>query len=124
MKRFLLLLTSVIVSVTTMAQLQSPEQFLGYEVGTRYTPHYKIVQYFQHVAQQAPNQVKLEQYGETTEGRPLLLATIASAENLSSIEQIRLNNLRLANSAKDKMAPNENAPAIIWLSYNVHGKLH
>ncbi|KIC93159.1 M14 metallopeptidase family protein [Flavihumibacter solisilvae] len=121
MKRFLLLLGSAIVSVSAMAQLQSPEQFLGYEVGTRYTPHYRIVQYFQHVAQQVPNQVKVEQYGESTEGRPLLLATIASAENLASIEQIRLNNLRLANSAKDKMAPNENAPAIVWLSYNVHG---
>ncbi|GAO42957.1 M14 metallopeptidase family protein [Flavihumibacter petaseus] len=110
------------LSVLAMtAQLKSPEQFLGYLPGTRYTPHYKIVQYFQHVAQQLPAQVKVEQYGETNEGRPLLLATIASAENLSRIDAIRANNLRLANAAKDKAAADENAPVIVWLSYNVHG---
>ncbi|ULQ53115.1 M14 family metallopeptidase [Flavihumibacter fluvii] len=107
--------------LTAGAQLQSPDQFLGYTIGTHYTPHYRIVQYFQHVAQQAPSQVKLEQYGTTNEGRPLFLATIASAENLGNIEQIRLNNLRLANATKDRMAPLENGPLIIWLSYNVHG---
>ena len=30
--------------------------------------------------------------------------------------------MRLANLAKDNAAPiEENAPAIVWLSYNVHG---
>ncbi|GAB2652576.1 M14 family metallopeptidase [Flavihumibacter cheonanensis] len=105
----------------THAQLKSPEAFLGYKVGTHYTPHYRIVQYFQHLAKEAPQQLKLEQYGETNEGRPLLLATIASTQNMSNIEAIRTNNLRLANSTRDKAAPNENAPAIVWLSYNVHG---
>lgn len=121
MKRFILTLVSLVCTAITMAQLQSPQQFLGYKVGTRYTPHYRIVQYFQHVAKEAASMVKLEQYGESTEGRPLLLATIASPENLSGIDQVRLNNLRLANAARDKMAPKENAPAIVWLSYNVHG---
>ncbi len=105
----------------THAQLKSPDVFLGYKVGTHYTPHYRIVQYFQHLAKEAPQQLKLEQYGETNEGRPLLLATIASAQNMSNIEAIRTNNLRLANATRDKAAPNDNAPAIVWLSYNVHG---
>jgi hypothetical protein len=66
--------------------------------------------------------VKLEQYGQTNEGRTLLLSFISSPENISRLEQIRLNNLRLANIAKDKAAPiEEGAPAIVWLSYNVHG---
>ena len=66
--------------------------------------------------------VKLQQYGETNEGRPLLLAFISTAENMQNLETIRMNNLRLANLAKDKAAAiEENAPAIVWLSYNVHG---
>ncbi|ULQ56883.1 M14 family metallopeptidase [Flavihumibacter rivuli] len=121
MKKMFLSLVAIAAAVAAIAQVQSPDQFLGYQLGTRYTPHYRIVQYFQHVAQQAPEMVKLEQYGATNEGRPLLLATVASKENLANIEQIRMNNLRLASVAKDKMAPNENAPAIVWLSYNVHG---
>ena len=39
--------------------------------------------------------VKLEQYGQTNEGRPLLLAFISSAENIANLENIRKNNLRL-----------------------------
>src|SRR5262249_39331521 len=52
---------------------------------------------------------------------PLLLAYVGIAENISRLEEIRQNNLRLAGMASDKIAANENAPAIVWLSYNVHG---
>ncbi|MGQ0738656.1 MAG: M14 metallopeptidase family protein [Bacteroidota bacterium] len=110
------------IAVYTTAQPKSPEEFLGYKVGARYTPHWKIVNYFSHVAASSPAVMKLEQYGETNEGRPLLLAFISSAENIRNLEAIRLNNMQLANLAKDRMAPNEEtAPAIVWLSYNVHG---
>src|SRR5688572_3803688 len=75
---------------------KSPEQFLGYKLGSRYSPHFRIVNYYKHVAETMPSTVKLEQYGETNEGRPLLLAYIASAENLARLDAIRTNNLRLA----------------------------
>ncbi|MCX6319875.1 MAG: M14 family metallopeptidase [Bacteroidetes bacterium] len=102
--------------------VQSPDDFLGYKTGSRFTPHWKIVSYFQHVAAAMPAMVKLEQYGETNEGRPLLLAFISTPENIKNLGQIQMNNLRLANLSKDKAAPvTENAPAIVWLSYNVHG---
>lgn len=103
------------------AQVKSPEEFLGYKIGSRYTQHSKIVNYFQHVAANDGTMVKLQQYGETNEGRPLLLAYISTADNIQNLENIRMNNLRLANSAADKVVAQENAPAIVWLSYNVHG---
>lgn len=121
MKKIYLLIVAIGMVLTAAAQLLSPEQFLGYPVGSRYTPHYRIVQYFQHVAQQVPNQVKLEQFGQTNEGRPLLLATIASPENFQQLEKIRLNNLRMAHLNSNQQASTEQAPAIVWLSYNVHG---
>ena len=65
--------------------------------------------------------VKVEQYGLTNEGRPLLLVFVASRENSARLEQVRANNLRLAGTSGDKAAPDENAPVIVWLSYNVHG---
>jgi hypothetical protein len=121
MKRFCWLWIGILLAMVSTAQVQSPDQFLGYKLGSRYTPHYKIVNYFNQVAKQSPDMVKLEQYGETNEGRPLLLAYIASKENLANLEKIRNNNLRLANMSLDKIAADENAPAIVWLSYNVHG---
>ncbi len=113
---------TLFISISSNAQLRSPDEFLGYKIGTRYTPHWKIVNYFQHIAANASATLKLEEYGQTNEGRPLLLAFISSADNISRLEPIRLNNLRLANISNDKAAPvEENAPAIVWLSYNVHG---
>ncbi len=120
-KKYIPLFVLLFVSSFCFAQLKSPEEFLGYKIGSRYTPHWKLVSYYQYVSQTLPKTVKLQQYGETNEHRPLYLAFISTEENISNLENIRLNNLRLANVAKDKMAPSENAPAIVWLSYNVHG---
>lgn len=104
---------------TSPAQLKSPEQFLGYKLGERFTPHYKIVQYFQHAAAAMPQMMKLETYGETNEGRPLLLAAVSSPGNMAKLDEIRNNNLRLTGLQSG--ATNINGPAIVWLSYNVHG---
>ncbi|HYM94411.1 MAG TPA: M14 family zinc carboxypeptidase [Chitinophagaceae bacterium] len=124
MKKQMLFLTLLLfVIAAAKAQLKSPEEFLGYKIGSHYTPHWKIVSYFNYVASNAPATVKLQQYGETNEGRPLILAFLSSPENMQRLENIRINNLRLANLAKDKKiaAIEDNAPAIVWLSYNVHG---
>jgi hypothetical protein len=102
------------------AQLQSPEQFLGYKIGTRYTPHWRVVDYYKHVAAAVPNMVKLQPYGQTNEGRPLLIAFVSAANNISNLETIRANNMALAQEANTAGNTN-NAPAIVWLSYNVHG---
>jgi hypothetical protein len=116
-----LFLVQIVFTGLAQTTAKSPEQFLGYKLGDRYSPHFKVVNYYKHVAESTPSMVKLEQYGETNEGRPLLLAYISSPENLSQLDAVRTNNLRLAGMTKDKMAPNENAPVIVWMSYNVHG---
>ena len=122
MKKIILINLFTALALCVFGQLRSPDDFLGYKIGSRYTPHWRIVNYFQSLATATPANIKLEQYGQTNEGRPLMVAFISSAENISRLEQIRLNNLRLANLAKDKAAPIEDgAPAIVWLSYNVHG---
>ncbi len=121
MKKLFSICFSLIGSLVVYAQLQSPEQFLGYKPGVKYTPYWKVVSYFNHVAVSMPRQVKLQQYGQTNEGRPLIAVFVTSEENFLSLENIRQNNLRLANLSNDKVAANENAPAIVWLSYSVHG---
>lgn len=121
MKKLLSALGLLLLAAGAFAQgLQSPEQYLGYQIGTRYTRHHKVVEYFRSVAQAKPEMVKLEKYGETNEGRELVVAYITSPENLQKLELIRTNNLGLAGLTNSKPAT-DNAPAIVWLSYNVHG---
>jgi hypothetical protein len=119
-RRFFGLLSALLVMQAAMAQLQSPEQFLGYRIGTRFTPHWKIVNYIQSVAAAVPSMVKVEQYGETNEGRPLLAVFVSSPAHIANLENIRTANLRLANEAKTT-SPSSTSPVIVWLSYNVHG---
>ena len=112
-----LLILLVLFSIHANAQLKSPEQFLGYPVGAKFTPHWKIVDYFRHVAAQAPSMVKLEQYGESYEGRPLMMAYVSSPANITNLETIRSNNIKLTTGS----TAGASQPAIVWLSYNVHG---
>lgn len=120
MKRSFLLtfLATFLITATSWAQLQSPAEFLGYELGEQWTPHYKVLNYFEHVAEESP-MVSLSEYGTTNEGRELVYAVISSEENQENIEEIRLNNLRLAGL--ESGSPTENQKAIVWMSYNVHG---
>lgn len=99
---------------------QSPDAFLGYKLGTKFTPHYKITAYVKSLAQSRPDMVKVEKYGETFEGRELLLVYVTASQNMQRLEEIRMNNLRIAGIEKDKIAI-INSPAIVWMSYNVHG---
>jgi Zinc carboxypeptidase len=120
-KIFFVFFTFLISSYTSFSQsLKSPDDFLGYSLGSKYTPHYKIVNYFQQAAAAMPKMMKLEQYGTTNEGRPLLLAFVASEENFIKLAEVQKNNLRLTGMLNDKPA-DVNAPSIVWLSYNVHG---
>jgi hypothetical protein len=86
-------------------------------VGTRFTRHHQIVSYFNAVAKAAPEKVKLMPYGKTNEGRDLLVAAISSPENMAQLENIRKHNLGLTEGTVDDLKQ----PAIVWLSYNVHG---
>ena len=117
----LLFLLFMVVGVARAQDVPSPQQFLGYVLGSHFTTHDKIVAYFEQAAKAAPDRMLLKEYGKTYEGRPLLLAFIASPENLKRLDAIRLNNLRLAGLVKDGVAADENMPVIVWLSYNVHG---
>lgn len=97
---------------------QSPSEFLGYELGTQWTPHHRVADYFRHVAS-STSLATLRSYGETNEGRELLLATLSSPGNMERIEQIRTDNLKRAGLMEGD--PAGEPVGIVWLSYNVHG---
>lgn len=122
MKNFLLLGALFCFSLLGWGQtpVQSPDQFLGYPLGSRFTPHHRVVAYAEQVARQLPKQVKLMPYGETYEKRPLMAVVIASEGNLARLEEIRTNNLKRIGLL-DGAPTTSPQPPIAWLSYNVHG---
>ena len=119
MKVFIAL--SLFVSYSWFADAQkllSPKEFLGYELGERFTAHYRMIDYFNHVANTLAN-VDVRHYGETYEHRPLIYAVLTSPENFGELERIRLDNLKRTGLAEG--TPEQDKKAIVWLSYNAHG---
>ena len=120
MKNYLICLLFLSFGNTTVfAQTPTPDEFLGYSLGSKFTPHQKVVDYFKKVAATNKN-MQLQVYGKTYEGRELLLAVVSDKENIERLVQIRTNNLALSKAEKTVVKLN-NQPAILWLSYNVHG---
>ena len=107
----------IIISDINSQNLKSPSEFLGYEIGTQFSRHSQVVDYFDHIASEMNKNVSLVNYGKTYERRPLFYAVISSEKNMSEIENIRLNNLSALDSNGEKI----NNKAIVWLSYSVHG---
>ncbi|MFK8059312.1 MAG: M14 family metallopeptidase [Polaribacter sp.] len=115
--KFLCIVAFLTIGSIFSQKVQSPSEFLGYEIGSRFTRHHKVVDYFKYVTETLSN-VKLEKYGETNEHRPLYLSYISSQANIDNLENIRKNNLSQTGVISGNA---ENKKAIVWLSYNVHG---
>jgi len=99
--------------------LLTPDQFLGYKLGTQFTPHAEILRYVAHVVAHTPSRMRLVPYGNTYEHRPLEVVQVASAETFGRLDEVRHNNLKLAGL--EAGTGQRQQPAVCWLSYNVHG---
>lgn len=120
MNRIYLSILLLITSLSGLfAQVKSPDEFLGYPLGSRFTPHHQILAYFRYLAG-TNKAIKLIDYGQTYEHRELLVAVISSSENMENLEQIRKTNISLSRAEKGPFKLSKQ-PAILWLSYNVHG---
>ena len=104
-------------SILLAQSIQTPSEFLGYELGSQFTRHHMVVDYFEHVAANS-NLVQLENYGMTNERRPLMVSYISTQSNLSNLEQIRTDNLKRTGILEG--TPTTEV-GLVWLSYNVHG---
>lgn len=118
MKKQLTILFFFTLGAIHAQSIKSPDEFLGYTLGERYTRHHEMVDYFRYVDSQLTN-VQITQYGKTYEDRPLIYTVITSQENFAKLEEIRQDNLKRTGLAQG--VPSSNKVAIVWMSYNVHG---
>lgn len=115
MKKTISLIAFLWAALASAQNLKSPSEFLGYELGTQFSRHHQVMEYYEYLSKALPGQIQLSIYGYTNEKRPLVTAIVSSIENIKNIEDIRTAHL---NNAKGIGSPDK---AIVWLSYNVHG---
>ena len=92
----LILWSAVSAMAGSSLTLPSPQQVLGFVPGTsgRLADPDEIVAYFYRLAAASPR-IKVQEFGKTAEGRPLILVICSAPENLDKLTAIRENRRRL-----------------------------
>jgi hypothetical protein len=106
--------------VTYNAQVPTPQQFLGYQVGEWHVGHDQLVAYMRKLAA-VSDRIEIAEYGRTHENRPLVLLTITSPANGAKIEQLKEQHRALSDPAKSAALDVRSMPGVVWLGYTVHG---
>ena len=125
-----ILLSSLVFSQVTLdyyldadhpynADIPTPKELLGYEVGTWHVSHDKLVNYMYRLAQ-ASDRISIESRGTTYEGRPLLLLTITSPENHSKLDAIQKTHLQLTEPGGQSIDVSQQ-PLIVYQGFSIHG---
>lgn len=108
-------------------KLLAPCDWFGIELGDRFTPHHDVMAYCQEVARLSPR-VHIQEYGRSVEGRELVLLMISTESNISRLQEIQAAQQLLADPRRlneqedldlDQLL--QDLPAVVWLSYNIHG---
>ena len=101
------------------------EQVLGYAPGSRITRPADALRYLEALAEHAPERLKIVEYAESWEGRPLVYAIIARPETMSGLEDVKADIAALADPRRTSQAEAQEIiarlPGTVWLSYGVHG---
>lgn len=105
--------------VTYNSDIPTPEEVLGYPVGSYVSRPGTVNDYVRAVAE-ASDRIQIETIGWSHERRPILLLTISSPDNLSQLEAIREAHLALSDPDSTQTVEDD-MPAITWLGFGVHG---
>src|SRR6266576_470100 len=84
LRRTTILLLTLVLAAAARAQVPTPDEFLGYKIGERFTPYSRILDYFDELTRRSPL-ITVERFGETYEHRPLVLAVITSPKNREAL---------------------------------------
>ncbi|UCH63484.1 MAG: hypothetical protein JSU77_03270 [Fidelibacterota bacterium] len=100
-------------------------EILGYAPGEALTGHREMLYYLQTLAA-ASGRVNLETYGESYQGRQLVIAVISTPEHLAEVEQITggLQVLMDPRLPGDRSRIIDTRPVVVYLAYSIHGDEH
>ena len=95
--------------------IPTPEQFLGYAIGTHHTRHDQVVNYLREL-DRLSDRLFVKNLGVTFENRMQITAFFTSTANHQKLEEIRTSHLK-----RNKTEGLNEVPLVIHLGYNVHG---
>ena len=100
-------------------KVPTPEQFLGYPIGSHYTRSDQIVAYLREL-DRVSDRVSLRVLGTTFEERPQVVATITTPQHQLQLAQLQLDR-RALRDPKLPAPDYGKLPVVVSLNFGVHG---
>lgn len=122
---FIILLTIILSSNSNTQPLKSPEEFLGYKVGSDYkVADYETIQkYFKHLAENS-KMVVYEEIGKTVQKRDMFMAIVSTEDNIKNLEKYRDIVKKLSDPRKilDEEAKQlaKDGKTVVLVTCNIH----
>ena len=105
--------------VTYDASIPTPKSVIGFEVGDWHVSHDKLAHYMEILAT-ASDRIKIENRGNSYEGRPILLLTISAPENHNRIESLQKEHVALTESGSSSLNTSD-MPIVVYQGFSIHG---
>ncbi|NIP60810.1 MAG: peptidase M14 family protein, partial [Gemmatimonadetes bacterium] len=115
----------VAVAPAAAQEIQSPEEFFGFRMGTegRLASWDELAEYYRALGEASPR-LRVVEMGPSTLGHPFLALFISSPENLARLDDLRRLNATLADprgaSDAEMEEAIENGRAVVVQSYALH----
>lgn len=94
---------------------------VGHDHGEAITTSADMNTFLEALQSHASDRMRIETYAESWQGRDLTYAMISSAENMARLDAIKAELAAIGNGQTPSPSALENTPAVVWLSYGVHG---
>ncbi len=113
-------LTYYLPDIEYNAEIPTPEQVLGYQIGEWHISHDQLLFYMRTVAAASPR-MKLVEHGRTYEGRPLIHLIVSSPANHNRLEEIRTQHVQLSDPAAAGALNTAEMPVVVYQGFSIHG---
>jgi len=117
-------LVAIAYSIPVLAEPKSPEEMFGFRPGDDYrlASYEQMIGFYEQLAAES-DRVQLRRIGESALGRPLLLLTISSPQNLADQDRYRnisrqLARARIGSDAAEALAAA--GRAVVWIDGGLH----
>ena len=122
---FLAAIVMLVGSVPFHAQLTTPEQFFGHEIGADYVlPNYRQLTEYWRILERESDRMTMVDIGETAEGRRQFMAIVTSPGNHGNLEHYREISERLARaeglSDAEAQRLAQEGKTVVWIDGGLH----
>lgn len=96
------------------SEIPTPEEFLGYKIGSRVTEHSRINAYYEKLAELS-DRAELIEIGKSHERRPIYVLAVSSPENINNLNEFKVLRQDVRKGIR------VDSPLVIFLGNTVHG---